>query len=135
MKTAKLILGIIGIVLSIVIVLTSCTAGFAEALAGDGSSGASGVFAAVFMMIASIIGVCTRNSRGGGITAGAFFAISGIVGITSSGVYKDLIVWSVISLAFAAVFIVCSLKMPKKEDAAGSDGSIADETDKGESGK
>jgi len=101
-------------VLSIVIILTSCVAGFAEAISGNGNSGAAGLFAAVFMMIGSIIGVTTRNSRGGGITAGVFFAISGIIGISSSGLYKDLLVWSVISLAFAVTFIVGSLKMPKK---------------------
>ncbi|MGI5906490.1 MAG: hypothetical protein ACOX85_09580 [Candidatus Pararuminococcus gallinarum] len=115
MKTVKLIIGIISIVLFIIVMFQSCAAGIVEAI-GDtgGNSGGAGIFVAFCLLIAGIVGVATRNSKGGGITAGIFYAFGGIIGITNSGVYKDLIIWSILAFVFAIVFIVGSAKMPKK---------------------
>ena len=120
MKTAKLIIGIISIVLFIIVTFQSCAVGVVNALDGttDDASGSAGIFLAFSMLIAGIIGIAARNSRGGGITAGIFYIVAALIGFANLGTFGDLVVWSVLSLAFGAVFIVGSLRMdkhPKKE--------------------
>jgi hypothetical protein len=58
------------------------------------------------MLIAGIVGISTRKSKGGAITSGCFYAVGGLFGIVNIGSYKDLAIWSVLSFAFALVFII-----------------------------
>ena len=116
MKTAKLIAGITSIVLFIIIVFQSCVVGLGNSLEGNGEvSGSSGILLAFLMLIAGIVGVSTRNSKGGGITAGVFYAIGGLIAIANAGSYFDLKIWAAISFIFAAIFLVGSFypKQPK----------------------
>ena len=67
MKTAKLIIGIISIVLCFFVLFQSCAAGIGNAIAENGeTSGSSGLVVAILMLVAGIVGLCTRKSRGGG---------------------------------------------------------------------
>ena len=120
MKITKLIIGIISMVLFLVVVFQSCVAGLGNALEENGeSSGGAGVFLAVCMLIAGIVGVATRSSKAGGIVAGCFYAVGGIVGIANYGSYADLAIWAVVCFIFAAVFILGSIlrkKKPKTEE-------------------
>lgn len=110
MKTAKLIIGIISIVLFGFILFQSCAAGIGNALADNGEiSGSAGLVLAICMLIAGIIGIVTRTGIAGGFVAGGFYAIGGVVGIFNYGSYSDLLIWSILSLVFAAVFIVGSI--------------------------
>lgn len=119
MKTAKLIIGIVSMVLSVVVMFQSCAAGVVEAIEdSDGSSGGAGMILAFCFLIAGIVGVVTRNSKGGGITTGVFYAIGGLVGVANIGVFGDLMIWSVLSFVFATVYIIGSLKMPKTPEAS-----------------
>jgi hypothetical protein len=119
MKTAKLVIGIISIVLSIIVFLQSFFVGAANTLgealdqAPAEASGSAGAFLAFCMLIAGIIGIATRNSRNGGFTAGGFYVFAAIIGFAGSGSYTDLVIWSIVSLAFGIVFILGSRKMPK----------------------
>lgn len=109
MKTARLVIGIISMVLFVFVSFQSCAAGLGNALAANNeTSGSSGLLIAFCFLIAGIIGVATRNkSKGGPITAGCFYALGGVIGIaTDSTLYADLKVWAVLSLIFAAVFIL-----------------------------
>ena len=66
MKTTRLVIGIISMVLFVLIALQSCVAGVGNALEQAGeTSGSSGLFLAVFMLIAGIVGVAARKSKGG----------------------------------------------------------------------
>ena len=110
MKTTKLIIGIISMVLFLVIAFQSCAAGIGNALEDNGeSSGSAGFFVALCMLIAGIVGVCTRKSVGGGFVTGIFYAVAGLIGITNYGSFGDLMIWSVISFIFAAVFVIGSI--------------------------
>ena len=110
MKTAKLVIGIISIVLFIVVAFQSCAAGIVEAIEGEGASGGAGIVLAFCMLIGGIIGLATRNGgKGGGIIAGVFYALGGIIGFANLGTFGDLIVWSVLNVIFAAVFILGSV--------------------------
>ncbi|KMY44285.1 membrane protein [Bacillus sp. FJAT-27916] len=115
MKTAKLIVGIISIILFIIITLQSCVAGIGNSLEGNGEvSGSAGLLLAFCMLIAGIVGISTRKSKGGGITAGIFYAIGGIIAIANVGTYADLKIWAIISFIFAVIFLIGSF-YPKKQ--------------------
>lgn len=116
MKTTKLVLGIISIVLFILVSFQSCAAGLGNALSDSGEvSGTAGILLAFCMLIAGIVGICTRKSKGGGIVAGIFYLIGGLLGITNYGSFSDLAIWSVLCFIFGIVFILGSLKMKKVE--------------------
>ncbi|WP_416200466.1 MAG: Lipoprotein [Thermocaproicibacter melissae] len=108
MKNAKLTIGIVSIVLSIVVLFQSCAAGIGSALANNTSdtSGGSGMIFTLFFLAAGIVGIVGRASKGGTIAATILYAISGIIGVTSTGIFKDLLVWGVIALIFAVVFLI-----------------------------
>ena len=116
MKNTKLVIGIISMVLFVLVTFQSCAAGVGNALADNGEvSGTSGIFLAFCMLIAGIIGVATRKSKGGGIVAGAFYLFGGLLGIVNYGSFSDLAIWSVICFIFGAVFILGSLMMKKTD--------------------
>lgn len=115
MKIAKLVIGIISIVLFVFITIQSCAAGFVNMVEGNemDTSGIAGFMLATLMLVAGIVGVSTRNSKGGGITAGVFYLVASAIGFINLGTFSDLIVWSVMSLAFGLVFIIGSALMKK----------------------
>jgi len=116
MKTAKLIIGIISVVLTFVVLLQSCAASVGDALANEGgTSGGAGIFVAVLMLIAGIVAIAARNSKGGGIVCLIFYTMAGIIGLTAHGIYKDLIVWGVICLIFAVIFLIATITYKKQE--------------------
>lgn len=122
MKTTKLVLGIVSIVLFVLVALQSCAAGLGNSLSGNGEvSGTAGLILAFCMLIAGIVGICTRNGgKAGGIVAGAFYLFGGLVGIANYGTYADLQIWSILCFIFGAVFIVGSLRA---KNAPKSDGN------------
>ncbi len=120
MKTAKLVIGIVSIVLFALILFQSCAAGISNALEENGESGGSaGFFAAFCMLIAGIVGIATRKGTVGGYVAGGFYILGGLIGIALHGSYSDLVIWSVLAFIFAAVFILGGAM--KKKPAAEKD--------------
>lgn len=110
MKTARLVIGIVSIVLFLLISLQSCAAGIGNALADNGEvSGSAGFILALCMLIAGIIGICCRRVKAGTIVAGCFYAFGGLIGIANVGSYADLQIWSVLSFIFAIVFIITAI--------------------------
>ena len=109
MKTAKLVIGIVSMVLSVFVLLQSCAAGAANALSSNGQvSGTAGLMVAAAFIIAGITGVATRKAsgRGGSLTAAGFYLAAALIGVASAGNYTDLYVWSFLSWAFGAVYLV-----------------------------
>lgn len=110
MKTTRLIIGIVSIVLFVVVSLQSCAVGVGNALTESGEvSGTAGFLLAVCMLIAGIVGICCRKLRAGSIVAGCFYALGGLLGIANVGSYSDLMIWSVLSFLFAVVFIITAI--------------------------
>lgn len=117
-ETAKLVIGIISIVLFLIIALQSCVAGFGNALAQNGEiSGSAGFMLALFMLIAGIVALATRKKNSGNIACFALYLIGGLVGIANAGTYKDLNVWAVLCFIFGALFLVFFI-LDKKAAAA-----------------
>lgn len=118
MKTTKLIIGIISIVLTFLILFQSCAASVGDALADQGgTSGGSGMLVAVFMLIAGIVAIAARNSRSGSIFCLILYALAGLLGVTASGIFKDLVIWGVLDLIFAGIFFISILKHKKPAPA------------------
>lgn len=118
MKIARLIIGIISLVLTFVIGFQSCAAGFVNALEENGqSSGTIGVVTGFLIMVAGIIAICARSSKPGGFVAGGFYVFAFLFGIVNFGNYSDLAVWSVLSLIFGVFFIISSAVMKKQTNA------------------
>ena len=116
MKTAKLIIGIISIVLAFFVVFQSCAASVGDALMDEGgTSGGAGMVVAILMLISGIIAIAARNSKGAGIVCLIFYAVAGIIGLTSHGIYKDLIIWSIVCLIFAVIFLISVITFNKKQ--------------------
>lgn len=121
MKTAKLVIGIISIVLTFVVMFQSCAASIGDALANEGgTSGGAGVFVAILMLIAGIVAIVARKSKGGGIVCLIFYAIAGIIGLAAHGIYKDLIVWGVLCLIFAVIFLIATITFKKQDNSDNS---------------
>lgn len=115
MKTARLIIGIISIVLFCIILFQSLMVGLGNTLAGNGEvSGSAGVIVAICMLVAGIVGIAARKGIAGGFVSAGFYAFGGIIGIANYGSYSDLMIWSVLSFIFAAVFIAGGIISAKK---------------------
>ncbi|MCD8230991.1 MAG: hypothetical protein LUD14_04070 [Clostridiales bacterium] len=116
MKTTKLIIGIISIVLFVLIAFQSCAVGTVNILSeSDEVSGTAGLLLAFCMLIAGIVGICTRKGRAGGIVAAVFYLFGGLMGISNYGTYSDLAIWSVLCFIFGIIFILTSLKKAKSD--------------------
>ena len=117
MKTTKLVLGILGLVFSVIVMFQSCAASVVNALSDDGDVGGFAGFLVAFLLIAgSIVMIATRNNetKGGSIAAMILLVLAGIIALSNAAVYSDLIVWGSMSLVFALVNLISLLKMKKK---------------------
>ncbi len=115
MKTSRMIIGIISIVLFLVVSLQSCAAGVGNALAENGEvSGSAGFLLAICMLIAGIVGIAARKSKAGSFVSGGFYAFGGLIGMANAGSYSDLRIWSGLSFIFAVVFILTGIMQKAK---------------------
>ena len=97
MKTWKLVSGILSIILFVLMMVQSCTAGLLNIVLSTGeSSGTAGVMAAFFILAGGIVSVSTRNGgKGGDIALIVLFGIAALIGLTMAGtIYLDLYVWA-----------------------------------------
>ncbi|NLD10292.1 hypothetical protein [Aminicella lysinilytica] len=116
MKTIKLILGIISLVLSVFIGLQSSAAGLYNTLSDNGQlGGTAGLFLVICLVIAGIVAIVTRNGgKGGAFTAAGFYIFGALLGYANAGSYSDLYIWSTVSLVFGVVFIIGTLISQRK---------------------
>lgn len=118
MKTLRLVVGIISVVLCFVIIFQSCAVGIGNALTENNeTSGMSGFMTAIFMAIGGIIGMAGRKSNGATITAAIFFLIGGISGTTGFGSFTDLQIWGILNLIFCGLYIVSVIFTRKQKKA------------------
>ena len=114
MKVAKLVSGIISIVLCPLVLFQSCAAGVGNAMAENG------LFVAICLIVAGIVGLATRNSEGKGasITTAVFYIIGALLGFANAGSYSDLNIWAAVCVIFAILYIVAAVKAKKPEAKA-----------------
>lgn len=117
MKTTKLVLGIISIILFVIVSFQSCAAGIGNALSESGEvSGTAGFMLAICMLVAGIVGIATRRKgKGGAFVAGGFYLIGALIAVANIGSYSDLGIWAFISGAFGIVYILGTILSKKKD--------------------
>ena len=77
------------------------------------ASGVAGVFVAFLMMSGGIVSIVTRNwSRGGNIAMVVLYGLAALIGYTSFGFFKDLIVWATWCLVCAVLAAISLLRPP-----------------------
>ncbi len=114
MKTVKLVIGILSMVLFLIITFQSCAAGIGNALAENGeSSGTAGFFLAICMLVAGIVSVAAKKSIGATCTAAGFYVCGGILAFSNAGSFGDLKIWGTLSIIFAALYVFFAFKMKK----------------------
>lgn len=102
----KKIIGIISIVLFLFVTFQSCAAGLGNALSNNNeASGSAGLILAICMLIAGIIAIISKTSKGMTITAIIFYLLAFVIGIANVGTFKDLQVWSILNLIFGALLV------------------------------
>ena len=119
MKTAKLVLGIISIVLSLFVMFQSCAAGIGDAMMGEGgTSGSAGTVDGIIrIMCGGIIMIAARKNKGGAIAAMIVYALAWLIGITMHGIFTDLIVWGWMACIIAVINLISiftQYKQPKR---------------------
>ena len=120
MKTAKLVIGIISIVLSLFVMFQSCAAGIGDAMMGEGeggTSGSAGTIVAFLIMCGGIIMIAARKNKGGAIAAMIVYALAWLIGITMHGIFTDLIVWGWMACIIAVINLISiftQYKQPKR---------------------
>ena len=118
MKTAKLIIGIISIVLSVVVFFQSSIVGLGEAVfAPEGeSSGGFGIVVAILVLIGGIVSISARKSNGGAVFCLIDYFLAGLIGVSFSANFPDLKIWGGLSLIFGGIFLL-SLFLGRKTNA------------------
>lgn len=110
----KKVIGILSIVLSVFVIFQSMIAGLGNALSNNGEvSGTAGIILAICMLVAGILTLVSKNSRGVLITAIVFYILGGITGLANVGPYADLQVWSILNLIFGGLLIFKMVKNKK----------------------
>jgi len=116
MKSLRLIIGILSIVLCLVVVFQSCATGIVNGIEENttDTSAGGGIILAFVFLVAGISAIVTRDKKAGSIITGVIYLLGGLIGMGNKGTFGDLQVWSVLSLVFAALFIIPALFMKKK---------------------
>lgn len=114
--TGKLVIGILSLVATVFILFQSCAAGLYNTMEGTGDlGGTAGFLVVILWLVAGILGIAGRKSRGATMTAGGFYVVASLFAFGNAEVFQDLLVYGAISLIFAVVFIVSAVKLAKKQ--------------------
>ncbi len=93
----------------------SCAAGVVNTFEGNGSvSGTAGAILAVCWLVAGIVGIAGRRNKYAIGTSVGFYFFGGLIGIANIGIYSDLAIWSMLSFAFAIIYLLSILLYRKK---------------------
>lgn len=119
MKTAKLVLVILSIVLCAFVLFQSCAAGAANALSENGEvSGSGGLLVAILMLAGGIVMIATRKSTGiGGSVAGVvLYGLASLIGFMTAGSFSDLYIWSTFCVILVILNLVAAVKLKKSSN-------------------
>ena len=114
--TAKLILGIISMVLFVLVAFQSCAAGVGNALSNNGeSSGSFGFLVALNLLFTGIIAVAARKSvkKAPWIIATILLWLNYFYAKIFGGSYSDLVVWGFLSFAVGVFYLFSAVRSKK----------------------
>ena len=114
--TAKLILGIISMVLFVLVAFQSCAAGLGNALSGSSeASGGFGFVVALNLLFSGIIAVAARKSAKPlpWIIAAALLWLNYFLAKIFGGSFGDLVIWGFISYALGVFYLFSAARTKK----------------------
>ncbi len=114
--TAKLILGIISMVLFVLVSFQSCAAGLGNALSNNGeASGSFGFLVALNLLISGIIAVAARKSvkKLPWIITAVLLWLNYFYGKIFGGSYKDLVIWGFLSFVLGVFYLFSAVRTKK----------------------
>lgn len=115
-SAGRLAIGVISILLFFLVSFQSCVAGLNNSILNNGStSGSNGFAFSVFILIAGIVGICTRNSKGklGAEITSSLYCVASIITSGTGDTFGDLPIWGIFSFCFGLVFFISALKTKK----------------------
>jgi len=119
---ARMIIGILSMVLFLLISLQSCAAGASNMLNNSGElSGSAGLLTAICFFVGGLTGLLTRNStkKGGPIASCVFYWFAFFLSRMFSGSFSDLRIWGVLAFLFGTVYLIAAMKTRKETIIAG----------------
>lgn len=119
MKILKRIVGVLSLVIAYEVMSMARLAAFGDALltGGSGTSGSSATMVSLLLLVAGILAIIFAKKQWANIACMVLYVLAGIVGITTKGVYQDLIIWGFVSIVFAIPFLISFFKERKAKDA------------------
>lgn len=110
MKTTKLVVGILMIVLSFIIGFQGMAAGILNAFADKGAtSGSAGILMAIAYMVSGIVYLATQSKQGlgGDIANAIILGLFGFIAIFNANkLFGDLIVWIILGFLIGFGFLI-----------------------------
>ena len=124
MKTVKIIIGILSILIAAVAALQTYALSVITNVAGDligGLGTMTGTVTAAIFLIGGLLGIITCDNKISGIITGIIFLGGAVVGFYKMSEYGDLIIWAIAAAVFFVVFLLGSVltKQPAKTAATG----------------
>ena len=121
MKTTKLVVGNLMIVLAVIIALQSMAAGLGNAMSNNGeTSGSLGFLLAIFYLVAGIVYLSTKKAKKltADIINAVIMALGWLMAINGAGSYADLAIWGWLGLIIGLVFLIWHyLNLRKQKEA------------------
>ncbi len=118
MKTTKLVVGILQILLSVMILVQSCAVGVSHAMEDKTSDvgGGIGFFVAILFLATGITYLASRKSAtlGGDIAGLVMMLIAWAFGIANAHDYQDLLIWGWLAFIIGVGFFVWHIVINKK---------------------
>lgn len=118
LNTAKLVLGILSLVMFLFVGFQSCSVGVLTKLGQSSDLGGSaGGLLTIVLLICGILGIAARRNQKATLTAGILYIVGGVLALPNAQIYKDLVIWGIVSIAFGVVFVISSRRMKNWEMA------------------
>lgn len=117
MKTTKLVIGILMIVLAFIIAIQSMIAGMGNAMSNNGeTSGSLGFLIAIFYLVAGIVYIVTKKATKltADIVNAVILCLGWLIAIAGAGSYADLNVWGWLGLIIGLGFLTWHYMQNKK---------------------
>lgn len=118
MKTTKLVVGILQILMAVMILVQSCAVGASHAMEDKTSDagGSVGFIVAILFLATGITYLASRKSLklGGDIAGLIMMLIAWVMGIVNAHDYQDLLIWGWLAFIIGVGFFVWHFMVNKK---------------------
>ena len=117
MKSLKLIIGILSILIALFMFFQTFAAGIVNGLSRNttDTSASGGFLLAIVYIVCGISGIVVRSSKVGSVIVGIIYLLGAFIGYANRGTYGDLVVWSIVAFIFGLIFLISYDRLDAKE--------------------